>query len=155
MARPLRSLYEAWLALGFGCLLGAAVIGGFDAWQLADLDEAPIQRSTGFAAVLQRDGKGYVLQTASGSRIPCMRDQCGYPSAGADLGLSRTFYMAGGRLIGVERESELIDLRYEIKAMHRSKVWIAVTSAVLALPCFWAAWRARKYRLTQQLGAPA
>ncbi|WP_157256350.1 hypothetical protein [Pelomonas sp. Root1217] len=155
MTRALRSVSEVWATLGFGCLLAAAMGGGLLAWQLAALDGQPIERSSGFVAVMQPENKGYVLQTAGRSRISCTRDFCGYPSSALDLGITRTYYMVGGRLIGVERDGELIDLRDELRAKWRASLWIPGVAAALAIPCFWAAIRSRKAKPPESSRTPA
>ncbi len=155
MIQRLRSWSEFWWGIGFACLLALPMLYGFDAWKLASLDDAPIDRSSGFVATLRWEKRNYVLETAGGNRIECPRDFCSYPDVAADLGTRRTYYMNGGRLIGVERGDQLLDLRHGIRAALHRRLWWATAITALSLPCFWAALRARKQQSLEPMRSSA
>lgn len=142
MAR-VRSWRELWMASGLG-ILGCTCLLGFFRWQEAsELRRLEPDAAARFSAVMSREGKSFVFNTAGKSRIVCTTDRCSYPDSQLDEGVARRFVMSGGWLLGVERDGRFIDVRSTTLARKQQSLRFISGMGALSLPCFWLAYLMR------------
>ena len=136
MIARFRNWFEFWVASGLGLLLVPSVLFVFGWQEVSELEGLDASQGSRFSAVMSQQGKTLVFDTAGKSRISCVTDRCGYPGASLDLGVPRTYSMAGGWLLGVERDGALIDVRSATLARKHRSLRIDAILGALSLPCF-------------------
>ncbi|MFG6486575.1 hypothetical protein ACG04R_07840 [Roseateles sp. BYS78W] len=146
---------DLWVGSGLGLLLVPCVLIAFGWQEISELENLDATQGSRFSAVVSRQGKTFVFDTAGKSRISCFADHCGYPDANLDIGVPRNYVMAGGWLLSVERDGTFIDVRSTTLHRKRGSLRFGAMLAALSLPCFVLAYVMRGSPLPARLQSKA